>query len=65
MIGKVTRTPAHGGLEIETTLDPKAQPFLFDHAPDPQTPWLPGVMAMEALAEAAQLFAPDYQGGGG
>ena len=47
------RASCHGGVEIETTLDPKEQPFLYDHAPDPETPWLPGVMATEAMAEAA------------
>ncbi len=59
MIGAVTRAPLYGGLEIQTTVDPKAQPFLFDHAPDADTPWLPGVMAIESMAEAATLLAPD------
>jgi hypothetical protein len=45
---------------VDTTLDPAQQPFLFDHAPDKDTPWLPGVMATEAFAEVATLFAPDY-----
>jgi hypothetical protein len=31
----------HGGLEIETTLDPSAQPFLFDHQVE-GVPLLPG-----------------------
>jgi NAD(P)-dependent dehydrogenase (short-subunit alcohol dehydrogenase family) len=61
MIGRVVAAPAHGGLRIETLLDPTEQPFLYDHAPDPGQPWLPGVMAIEALAEAAALLAPGYQ----
>ncbi len=60
MIGRVAAAPLHGGLHIETTLDPAVQPFLYDHAPDEGTPWLPGVMATEAMAEAASLFVPDY-----
>ena len=60
MIGRVTATPLHGGVQVETTLDPKAQPFLYDHAPDEGTPWLPGVMATEALAEVAGLLVPGY-----
>ena len=46
---------------METTLDPKVQPFLFDHAPDAGQPWLPGVMATEALAELATVAAPGYR----
>ncbi len=61
MAGRLVGTPSHGGVDIETTLDPRAQAFLYDHAPDPDTPWLPGVMAIEALAESAQLLAPDHQ----
>jgi NAD(P)-dependent dehydrogenase (short-subunit alcohol dehydrogenase family) len=61
LVGKITACKLHDGIEIETTLDPKAQPFLYDHAPDPETPWLPGVMATEAMAEAALCLAPGYQ----
>jgi hypothetical protein len=61
MIGAVVAAPAHGGLRIETALDPQAEPFLYDHAPDPGQPWLPGVMAIETLAEAALLLAPGYR----
>jgi hypothetical protein len=60
LVGKITACRLHGGVEVETTLDPKAQPFLYDHAPDPETPWLPGVMATEAMAEAALALAPGY-----
>jgi malonyl CoA-acyl carrier protein transacylase len=61
MIGRVLATPAHGGIEVETVLDPTELPFLRDHAPDPNTPWLPGVMAMETIAETASLLAKDYR----
>ena len=60
MIGRVVATPLHGGMQVETPLDPKIQPFLYDHAPDEGTPWLPGVMATEALAEVASLLVPGY-----
>jgi hypothetical protein len=60
LVGKITGCWLYGGVQIETTLDPKEQPFLHDHAPDPETPWLPGVMATEALAEAAVVLAPGY-----
>ena len=61
MVGKVKSYRLYGGIEVETTLDPKVQPFLFDHAPDAGTPWLPGVMATEALAELATVAAPGYR----
>jgi acyl transferase domain-containing protein/acyl carrier protein/NAD(P)-dependent dehydrogenase (short-subunit alcohol dehydrogenase family) len=48
----------HGGLTVETTLDPKQQPFLYDHQIG-DTPVLPGVMGIEALVEAAKLVFPD------
>ena len=50
----------HDGVVVETTLDPTRQPFLFDHRID-GIPVLPGVMGMEAFAEAAMLLAPDHQ----
>ncbi|HNU04705.1 MAG TPA: SDR family NAD(P)-dependent oxidoreductase [Anaerolineae bacterium] len=53
MVGEVKATKLYGGIEVETLLNPHEQPFLFDHAPDAGTPWLPGVMATEALAELA------------
>jgi hypothetical protein len=61
MVGEVKSYRLYGGIEVETTLDPKVQPFLFDHAPDAGQPWLPGVMATEALAELALLAAPGYR----
>ena len=44
---------------FESTLDPKIQPFLYDHQID-ATPVLPGVMGIEAFAEAAKAMAPDW-----
>ncbi len=49
----------HDGVVVETTLDPIQQPFLDDHRID-GIPVLPGVMGMEAFAEAARLLAPDH-----
>jgi 3-hydroxymyristoyl/3-hydroxydecanoyl-(acyl carrier protein) dehydratase len=57
MVGEVKAVKLYGGLEVETLLDPHEQPFLYDHAPDAGTPWLPGVMATEALAELATVLA--------
>jgi hypothetical protein len=57
MVGEVTAS-AHQGLVVSTTLDPTLQPFLDDHRID-GTAVLPGVMGMEAFAEAASLVAPD------
>ena len=59
MIGSA-RMSVHDGLVVTTTLDPAEQPFLDDHRID-GTPVLPGVMGMEAFAEAAQLLAPDLR----
>jgi 3-oxoacyl-(acyl-carrier-protein) synthase/acyl carrier protein/NAD(P)-dependent dehydrogenase (short-subunit alcohol dehydrogenase family) len=52
MIGKIASIGLQSGLTIETTLDPVLQPFLHDHQID-GTPVLPGVMGIEAFAEAA------------
>jgi len=49
-------------LRIETTLDPKIQPFLHDHQID-GTPVLPGVMGIEAFAEAALCMLPGWRVG--
>src|SRR5271166_820359 len=59
MVGKVTGMTLNGGLTMETTLDPKAQPFLYDHRID-GTPVLPGVMGIEAFAEAALCIHPGW-----
>jgi hypothetical protein len=34
MIGSVKAFKLYGGIEVETTLDPKEQPFLYDHQID-------------------------------
>ena len=59
MLGTATMS-VHDGVVVRTTLDPTEQPFLDDHRID-GTPVLPGVMGMEAFAEAAQLLAPDHR----
>ncbi len=60
MIGEVKSVRLYGGLEVETTLDPMQQPFLYDHQID-GVPVLPGVMGTESFAELATLFAPGYR----
>ena len=59
MIGKITSMALQSGLTIETTLDPAIQPFLHDHQID-GTPVLPGVMGIEAFAEAALCLLPGW-----
>ncbi len=52
-------TSVHDGLVGRVTLDPKAHPFLDHHRID-GTPVLPGVMGMEAFAEAARVLVPGW-----
>ena len=59
MIGKIAAMDLHRGLTIETTLDPTIQPFLHDHQID-GTAVLPGVMGIEAFAEAAVCLLPGW-----
>ncbi|MBX3055210.1 MAG: SDR family NAD(P)-dependent oxidoreductase [Anaerolineae bacterium] len=59
LVGGLAAAKVYGGWEVETVLDPKEQPFLYDHAME-GTPLLPGVMGTEAFAELAQTIAPDY-----
>ena len=59
MIGKIAGMGLYCGLAIETMLDPKIQPFLHDHQID-GTPVLPGVMGIEAFAEAALAVLPGW-----
>jgi hypothetical protein len=47
------------GVIVQTRLDPREQPFLDHHRID-GIAVLPGVMGMEAFAEAALLLAPDH-----
>jgi acyl carrier protein/NAD(P)-dependent dehydrogenase (short-subunit alcohol dehydrogenase family) len=60
MIGEVRGWKLYGGLDVATTLDPGAQPFLYDHAME-GTPLLPGVMGTEAFAQLAAALAPGYR----
>ncbi len=57
MLGEVKSASLQEGLAVTTTLDPKVQPFLFDHAME-GTPLLPGVMGTETFAQLASLAAP-------
>ncbi|GAA2208064.1 hypothetical protein GCM10009850_035220 [Nonomuraea monospora] len=50
----------HSGLVVRATLDPKREPFLDHHRID-GVAVLPGVMGIEAFAEAARLAAPAWQ----
>ncbi len=59
MIGAIVAASLHDGLKIETTLDPASQPFLHDHQID-GTAVLPGVMGIEAFAEAALCLLPGW-----
>ncbi len=59
ILGKIAAVGLHKGLKIETTLDPAIQPFLHDHQID-GTPVLPGVMGIEAFAEAALCMLPGW-----
>ena len=60
MIGKFVSMGLETGLRVETTLDPRVQPFLHDHQID-GIPVLPGVMGIEAFAEAAKCLVPGWQ----
>jgi acyl transferase domain-containing protein/acyl carrier protein/NAD(P)-dependent dehydrogenase (short-subunit alcohol dehydrogenase family) len=59
MTGKIAGMGLQHGLTVETTLDPAVQPFLYDHQID-GTPVLPGVMGIEAFAEAALCMLPGW-----
>jgi hypothetical protein len=59
MVGEVKAARLYGGLQVATTLDPKLQPFLFDHQID-GVPVLPGVMGTEAFAAVASVLAPGF-----
>ncbi|HYU03513.1 MAG TPA: polyketide synthase dehydratase domain-containing protein, partial [Jatrophihabitantaceae bacterium] len=59
MVGTVDAAGVYSGLVVHTTLDPKQQPFLNDHRID-GTAVLPGVMGIEAFAEAARLLVPSW-----
>jgi acyl transferase domain-containing protein/acyl carrier protein/NAD(P)-dependent dehydrogenase (short-subunit alcohol dehydrogenase family) len=57
--GKIVSASMLDGYTVETTLDPHDQPFLHDHQID-GTPVLPGVMGIEAFAEAALCLLPGW-----
>ena len=59
MVGEVS-SRVYDGLVVSTTLDPTQQLFLDHHRID-GTAVLPGVMGIEAFAEAARLLVPDRQ----
>jgi hypothetical protein len=58
LFSEVTGWTLGAGLTVVTTLDPADQRFLHDHQID-GTPVLPGVMGVEAFAEAALLLYPE------
>jgi acyl transferase domain-containing protein len=60
MLEKVVKAGIFRPLTIETTLDPKIQPFLYDHQIE-SIPVLPGVMGIEAFAEASTCMLPGWQ----
>jgi NAD(P)-dependent dehydrogenase (short-subunit alcohol dehydrogenase family) len=60
LIGEVVAMDLRRGLVVETELDPRRQPFLNDHRID-GTAVLPGVMGIEAFAEAAGLLFPGWR----
>src|ERR1019366_8263651 len=60
MVGKIAGVGLQSGLKVETMLDPAIQPFLHDHQIE-GTPVLPGVMGIEAFAEAALCLLPGWQ----
>jgi acyl transferase domain-containing protein/NAD(P)-dependent dehydrogenase (short-subunit alcohol dehydrogenase family)/acyl carrier protein len=59
MVGNVLNAGIHSGFITEAALDPAAQPFLHDHQIE-GTPVLPGVMGIEAFAEAALCMLPGW-----
>jgi len=59
MVQKIASMSLFDGYTVETTLDPPNQPFLHDHQIG-GTPVLPGVMGIEAFAEAALCLLPGW-----
>ncbi|UCF46141.1 MAG: SDR family NAD(P)-dependent oxidoreductase, partial [Myxococcales bacterium] len=49
----------HSGLRVETTLDPREQPFLYDHKIG-GTSVLPGVMGIEGFGEITKALFPEW-----
>ena len=59
MLGTLASVTIQHGLNVQTPLDPKVQPFLHDHQID-GTSVLPGVMGIEGFAEAALAMLPSW-----
>ena len=59
MVGTIASLGLYSPLTIETILDPKVQPFLHDHQIEGMAV-LPGVMGIEAFAEAAAQMLPGW-----
>jgi len=59
MTGRIAGMTVYGGLRIESELDPSRQPFL-DHHRIEGIAVLPGVMGIEAFAEAAAVMLPGF-----
>jgi hypothetical protein len=57
--GPIVSLGLSSGYTIETSLSPQDQPFLNDHQIE-GTPVLPGVMGIEAFAEAALALLPGW-----
>jgi acyl transferase domain-containing protein/acyl carrier protein/NAD(P)-dependent dehydrogenase (short-subunit alcohol dehydrogenase family) len=60
MVERVRSVSLFDGMVVERELDPRAQPFLDHHRID-GTAVLPGVMGLEAMAEAASLPFPNLR----
>jgi 3-oxoacyl-(acyl-carrier-protein) synthase/acyl carrier protein/NAD(P)-dependent dehydrogenase (short-subunit alcohol dehydrogenase family) len=58
--GPIISLGVSNGYTVETILNPHDQPFLHDHQIE-GTPVLPGVMGIEAFAEAALALLPGWQ----
>jgi hypothetical protein len=59
MIDSIAGMQLYGGMQAKALLDPSVQPFLYDHQIE-RTPVLPGVMGIEAFAEAAASMLPGW-----
>jgi hypothetical protein len=59
MSSRVLSMGMHDGLRVETTLDPREQPFLYDHKIG-GTPVLPGVMGLEGFGEITKALLPEW-----
>jgi 3-oxoacyl-(acyl-carrier-protein) synthase/NAD(P)-dependent dehydrogenase (short-subunit alcohol dehydrogenase family)/acyl carrier protein len=60
MVQEAEAAGLYRGLVLSGAFDPSKQPFLYNHQIN-GTPVLPGVMGIEAMAEAAQSLAPGWR----